>query len=233
MTTPIFWPRTSLTPRHISVDIASRSLRTPSSLSGYTQVVSSDAGIWTVRYDEIPVYQGNGSEQALCFQAISGLAEGMLNPLLVHVYTRGRRPLPAGVTDDMIDFDAGVTFDTGATFDDATTFYGYFVDCVVGASAAVRATTITITKRLCGTIEPGHRFSIGYRLYQVRTVTSQDDDTAVVTIRPPLREAISVDQVVEFDNPVVQVRLASDAEMNLPLQFNKWSFPTVNFIEDY
>ena len=31
---------------------------------------------------------------------------------------------------------------------------------------------------------------------------------------------------------VLRVRLASDSEMYLPLEYGRWSFPSVNFLED-
>nr|WP_323130860.1 hypothetical protein [Sinorhizobium medicae] len=53
-----------------------------------------------------------------------------------------------------------------------------------------------------------------------------------MTFRPPARETTVAGQRVELDDPVCRMRLASDAEMDLPLDYGRWSFPTVNFIED-
>ena len=71
------------------------------------------------------------------------------------------------------------------------------------------------------------------RLYQVKRIVSQSDATATVTIWPPLREGLSTGQALEWARPYVQMRLASDGEMDLMLTpADLTEFPTVNFVED-
>jgi hypothetical protein len=69
-------------------------------------------------------------------------------------------------------------------------------------------------------------------MYRLKTVVYASDTSAAITFRPPLREAASADDRLEFDDPVVRMRLASDSEMDLDLEGRRRSFPTVNFIED-
>ena len=96
----------------------------------------------------------------------------------------------------------------------------------------MRATTLMLTKITPVELEPPQRFSIGERMYQIKSISEQDDTTATIRIWPPLRDFVGSGAELEFDRPVLRVRLATDQEMDLPLEFGRWSFPSVNFIED-
>ncbi|WP_246670746.1 hypothetical protein [Aminobacter sp. MDW-2] len=226
----IIWPCSRLVPRNISVDPASRTMAGPASVSGFAQVVASDAGLWKATYGEIPVRDTQGLNLVQLWRAISVQAEGRLNPLLICVHDIERKPYPAGTSD--ADLEGQVPHSDNAFFDDDTGYVSSVIDVSLSADAAVRATTLYVTKALSGDLEPGHRFSIGERLYQIRSVTAQDAASATIKIWPPLREAWSSGARLEFDRPVLRVRLASDKEMDLPLELGRWSFPSVNFIED-
>lgn len=226
----IIWPCSRLVPRNISVDSASRTMAGPASVSGFTQVVASDAGLWKATYEEIPVRDTQGVGLVQLWRAIAVQAEGRLNPLLICVHDIERKPYPAGTSD--ADLEGQVPHADDALFDDDTGYVSSVIDVSLSANAAVRATTLVVTKSLSGDLEPGHRFSIGERLYQIRSVTNQDAASATIKIWPPLREAWSTGARLEFDRPVLRVRLASDKEMDLPLELGRWSFPSVNFIED-
>ncbi len=226
----IVWPCAILVPRNIAVDPAYRSVAGPSSVSGFGQVVASDAGLWKATYDGIPVHDQKGLSLVKLWRAISTLAEGRLNPLLICVHDIERHPIPAGVSYDGLG--GQVPHSDDAFFDDDTGYVSSWIVVSTAAGAALRATTLSLTKTASGDLEPGNRFSIGERLYQIKHVTSQSDGAAVVTIWPPMREAVDAGAVLNFDSPVVRVRLASDAEMDLPLELGRWSFPSVNFIED-
>lgn len=226
----IIWPCSRLVPRNISVDPASRTMAGPASVSGFSQVVASDAGLWKATYEEIPVRDTQGMSLVQLWRAIAVQAEGRLNPILICVHDIERKPFPAGMSD--ADLKGEVPHSDDALFDDATGYVSSIIDVSLASNAGVRATTLNVTKSVSGDLEPGHRFSIGERLYQIRSVTNQDANSATVKIWPPLREAWTTGERLEFDRAVLRVRLASDKEMDLPLELGRWSFPTVNFIED-
>jgi hypothetical protein len=97
----------------------------------------------------------------------------------------------------------------------------------------VRATSLSIAISYGGRIEPGQHFSIGERLYRVKSVTySGAGATATITIRPPLREAVPNGSRLEFDFPVCRMRLASDTEMDLSLDQRRLGAPSASFVED-
>lgn len=219
----LMWPMQVLRPRVVAFDIAPRSLAGPSSVSGFGQVVASDAGLWKATLGEILVHN---RQERLAFRAIATLLEGRLNPILIPL-CRGDQPVPDGAVD--AGLYGTVPHDDGTTFDDGSEYSGTVIDVVAASNAAVRAVSMTVTVNYAGDIQSGQNFSISERLYRVRTF---DPDTNELTFRPPLREAVTIGDRLEFDNPQVRMRLASDAEMDLELQMRRNGSPTVNLIED-
>jgi hypothetical protein len=226
----VVWPCDVLVPRNVAVDPAFRSLSGPSAVSGFTQAVASDAGIWKAVFDGIPVHDAFGGSLIQLWRAIAVQAEGRLNPILISVHDIERKPFTIGLSD--ADLKGEVPHSDDALFDDGAGYVSSVIDVSLLSDATIRSTMLNVIKALSGDLEPGHRFSIGERLYQVRSVVAQDAVTATIKIWPPLREAWHAGSRLEFDRPVLRVRLASDKEMDLPLELGRWSFPTVNFIED-
>lgn len=220
MATPL-WPIGVLPPRNLALDIAPRSLAAPSSISGITQVVSPDAGIWKITYDAVPVFD---AQRIKAWRAIANLLEGRLGSILIPI-TRFYQPVPPGSGP----LYQQVPHSDDALFDDGSGYIGRVIDVVTVGSMALRAVSGTVQVNYAGDIEPGQHFSVGERLYRIRTF---DPDTGAMTFRPPLRESVPAGTNLEFDNPICRMRLATDAEMDLPLELNRYSFPTVNFIED-
>lgn len=221
----MLWPLDVLPPREIAVDLAPRSLAGPSSVSGFAQVVASDAGLWTITYGSVPVVT---PPRVKMWRTMDVLLEGRLNPVLVPISNRYQ---PFAEADaDLYD---AVPHSDDAFFADGS---GYVlapvIDVIAAGGAALRATSIAVTINYAAVIEPGQHFSIGERMYRVRTVTYTDATHATITFRPPLREAVTAGARLEFDNPVCRMRLASDDSMRLSLDYNLWSFPSVSFIED-
>ena len=226
----IIWPKKVLKPQKLSVDIAPRSLRTASASSGFTQVVSNSAGIWRAEFSEIPVYSPS---MILLWRAISNQAEGMLNPIVIPAFEDWTRiPVPLEFSKNPY-FDNSVSYDDGMSFDDESFYENGFIKVQVISGATVGQTQLSVYQTEGRGLEPGQRFSIGTKLYEIKAISSQDGPNYMLKIMPPLREAVNSDVELNFDYPVCEVRLASDNEMWLPLNFNQHSFPTVNFIENF
>lgn len=221
----IRWPDQVLSPRALSVDIAPRSLSGPSSISGAVQVVSSDAGIWRVTFEGIPVVN---EQKVKAWRGVAGLLEGRLNAIVVPI-SRFYQPAWVEGEDELVE---PVPHSDDAFFSDGSGYVGSVNEVTLAGSVAARATTANVSIAYGGTLEPGQHFSIGERLYRIRTVTYTSDTAATITFRPPLREAASLGDRLEFDDPVVRVKLATDDEMQLPLDYNRWAFVAVNFVED-
>lgn len=239
--TSVLWPRDELPPRNFQIDAAPRNLRGPASIDGLSQAGASDAGIWVGRFTDIPVHQQNGKQRIELWHALAGIVEGRLTPIVVPVYVTGRRPLPSGITDEDIDQDAGLPHSDDSFFDDDSGYETGWIEVSLSASAARRATQVSVTKSLCGEIRSGMRFSVNLndwennpvRFYQVKKIVSQTDSAATLTIWPLLREALSSGARLEWARPCIQMRLVSDSEMDLMITPAAYAeFPTINLLED-
>lgn len=225
--TTIRWPDDVLRPQNVSFDLDSRSLAGPASVSGATQVVASDAGIWKATFGSVIV---KSRQAVLAHRAIAALLEGRLGSILVPL-CRGYGPSSGAVlSEDEKALFAQVPHDDDAFFDDDTGYVGSLTDVVLAADAAVRATTLHVTVNYAADdIQPGMHFSLGERLYRIRTY---DAPTGAMTIRPPLREAVTAGDRLEFDSPVCRMRLLQDDGLDLELALRRFGSPTVQFIED-
>jgi hypothetical protein len=212
-----------LRPQNVAWNISPRTLAAPTSVSGLTQVVATDAGIWKATFDSIIV---RSRDAVLMFRAIAVLAEGRLGPILVP-RCAAYQPRPAG-GDDLLD---QVPHGDDAFFSDDTGYVGRANSIHAAAPAAARAVSINVTIVYGGLLEPGQDFSIGERMYRIRTVTYTGANAATLTFRPPLREAVTTGSTLEFDEPVCLMRLQTDDEMDLDLALHRFGSPTVQFIE--
>jgi len=221
----IRWPVGVLPPQNVQFDIAWRSLSGAAAVSGAQQVVSSDAGIWKAKLANVVV---NRRDRVLAFRAIGNLLEGRLGRILI--------PLCRGYQPKLASIDAGlrdpVPHSDQALFSDRTGYVSQTIDARLVGSLPLRAVSANIIIAYGGQIEPAQHFSIGERLYQVRTVTYASPTMATITFRPPLREAAALGARLEFDDPVCRMRLASDDAMDLELALRRFGNPTVSFIED-
>ncbi|MBL0934845.1 MAG: hypothetical protein IBJ07_08850 [Rhizobiaceae bacterium] len=220
----IRWPIKVLPARNVQFDIASRSLSGPASISGAVQVVSSDAGIWKATLDGIIV---TGRESILAWRGVANLLEGRLGKIVVPL-CKGYQPfLP-----EWGGLYTAVPHSDDAFFSDGAGYVSQVIDVTLAGSVAARAVSANVNIGVADMLQPGQHFSIGERLYRLRTVTYTSDTTAAITFRPPLREAASLGDRLNFDDPVCRMRLASDSEMDLPLELNRTARPTVSFVED-
>jgi hypothetical protein len=222
----ILWPCGVLRPQNVAWNISPRTLAAPTSVSGLTQVVSTDAGIWKATFDSIIV---QGRDAVLTYRAIAVRLEGRMSPVLVP-RCAAWGPRPAGSSGS--DLREQVPHSDDALFSDDTGYVGRANFIYAAAPAAARAVSINVTIAFGGTLEPGQDFSIGERMYRIRTVTYTGANTATLTFRPPLREAVTTGSTLEFDEPVCRMRLATDDAMDLDLALHRFGSPTVMFLED-
>lgn len=222
----MLWPRSVLKPKRDPFNIAPRTLAGPSSVSGVSQVTASDAGIWKATYDQIIIKRGSAS--VLAFRAIANLLEGRLHPILLP-----RCCAYQPFDPDWKDLLKGVPHSDTSPFQDGGLYRSRAIDIRLTSNIPLRGTTANIALVSVGQLQPGQDFSIGERMYRIRTVQMTGEAAATITFRPPAREAVPAGTEMEFDRPVCRMRLASDNEMDLDIDLTQpWTFPTVNFIED-
>lgn len=212
------WPYAELCPRRVSVNFATRSLGGTPSLSGFQQVVASDAGAWIVTLGEIPL---TTPAKVRRWREMDAAADGRRNAFLVPVYDLPRAPW------DVDTFSDATAFSDSTGHRDATA-----ASATVSGAAALRAVQIAINMATLDRPVAGQRFSIGERLYEIASIVSQVGSVATVRIRPPLRVALAGGEAVEFRRPVCKMRLAGDNEMHVDLDLNRFASASVSFVED-
>lgn len=127
---------------------------------------------------------------------------------------------------EMQAFEAAM--DAGAELVEVPRYVGQFgpippgVDwpvTITAGSAAKRATTLTLDVSAAAPLQGGNPFSIdhptsGRRKYVVKGVSPASGGAQLVTIRPPLREAISADTPLDLLKPSCTMRLTNPADFS-------------------
>ena len=168
----------------------------------------------------------------LLWRAIRQICDGGINAIVVPRNEALFRPWPAGLSQaagvDILHSDR-------TPFSDGAGYYQSVIDIVTG-TAALRATSMGIGINYAGDLMGGESFSInhptvGWRLYEIKTVEYSGTSNATISFLPPLREAVTALTPMEFDRPRCTMRLAQTNSMDLsvvPWTFNQAS---AEFIE--
>jgi hypothetical protein len=250
------WPA-NLKPRTVTFEPMFRTRSGGPTLTGVSQIVKSDAGVWRAVFREMPVAN---PVTILAYRAFLAQLGGRESTVLVPVTGDTRwAPFPGATVANYY-----TSYGDGVLFGDGSAFTSTAISIVTVAAAAAGATTITIDIRAAGSIQPGHHFSIGERLYRVKTVgantltyptrtpafpyaTSLLDlsfvdnfysvgpvatERRALTFWPPLRDAVAANATVNFATPACRMRLASD-DQALDLEFGRYAFPSLEFIEAF
>jgi hypothetical protein len=229
----INWP-TKLAPRDLSANINPRNTKGTTNSEGVTQSISGRSAIWMVKYKGVAV----PPSKVKLWRAIQIQAEGTVNPLVIPLYEPNRAPVASGAPafgiwgDQRRSTGKGIPHSDGTFFSDGTGYAPGGAGGTLNAPIPRGGVTATIAmgkKKL----EAGTIFSIGVRAYMVKEVlTVSYDGIHYIKFGPNAREAVASGSHVEFDEPRLKVRLASDTEMDIELMLGRWGFPDVSFIED-
>lgn len=204
-------------------------------------VRSDGGGAWTCSMTDVSL-SGNGDAvgkarqklSTLLWRAVRQLADGGASELVVPRNDALFRPWPEGVSTAPVL----LTHSDGTTFSDGSSYYQPTIAILADADADLRAVSLDIEILYAGDLVGGESFSIlhgtmGWRLYEIRTVVYSDDTHATITFRPPLRQEVVAGDALEFDRPRCTMRLASPNSMDLWVQ--PWTFnsASVDFIEAF
>lgn len=218
----IDWPR-SFCPMEITIEVLSRSILGPPSLTGAQQATSSSTGVWRATLSGIPLHNG---ERVRRWRALEAQIEGRSNAICVPFRANSwSAPVPAGGR-----MSVRVLHSDGTTFSDGAGYASHLGSTVVGGGT-IGGSTLSFASAGLGELLPGHMFSVGCRLYRVKTATKTDGIWSV-TVWPALREAIPIGARVDFYRLRCKMRLATDTEMTAPLLLGRTGVATVSFIED-
>jgi hypothetical protein len=217
------WPHGLLAPRHYSSGLDPQ--ETPEERMSLTGRLTNGAvpglGIWRPKLVEIPVHQSLNLE---VYEGFVAQLHGRDLAVLLPFYHYGKYP-KASDPSRMI-------FSNGQTFEGGAGFFASGTTALIAKKADAGGVFVSIKKVSCGKIRPGHAFSVGWHLYQVRFVQEQDDAAATVQIRPELRADVFIRDEVEFVRPVVMSTIVNGEAFNAEMQFGRYAAPSLQFIEN-
>lgn len=220
ITYPIIWPACLLKPASVLPLPQMQSRGGGAGVLGVEQVVQSPAWAWSIKLSAISI---RTRQQILAWRTIEGQLDGRAGTILVPVYDWARSPSGRRKL---------APYGDGATHSDGSEFAGPATNITMHAAAAVNATTLDVVWH--GTApQPGQHFSLGQRLHRVVAMDVTGTGRATLTIRPWLREAAAVDDVLDFDEPACVCRLAKDDGMAMDLELWKFAAPSVDFVEAF
>ncbi len=101
------------------------------------------------------------------------------------------------------------------------------IAATLGASAPVGAVSLTINQTTGAPIRAGMHFQVGERAY--RLISGSGTSWKV---RPPLRDAVTSGDSLNFNDPSLRCRLERDDGMDLMLEHLRFGKKTVTFVED-
>lgn len=186
-------------------------------------VRSDGGGFWVASLNNI---QFLDASYTLLWRAIRQIANGGVTPLIVRRNETLFAPFPLGEAEG-----ESIPHSDDSLFSDGAGYYQTTIDVVAAESAALRATSLAITRNYCAELQGGEVFSIlhptfDWRMYEIATV---DDD--VITFNPPLREAVTAGTQLEFDRPRCTMKLLNPAAMDLNIRSYPFSLASVKFVE--
>lgn len=195
----------------------------PLSLSGRSQVWQYDAGYWAADLTRIGVKRKN----IKLFRRFTAMMEGGANQVRVPTFDKFNQPWPvAGV------YSAPSTgYTDGTHFSDGTGFSELAIKVRLLSDASVRATAINVTIEASGDIEGGEYFSHKDHLYLITRVLASIGTDQTWAIWPPLREEIRAGRRLNFDKPVCRMKLVNEGADDLNLEWLKYGFPNLSFME--
>lgn len=186
-----------------------------------TFAVTSGGGVWICEMSGIGLLS---RAQIMAGRALRNLSDGGATlfevPSCEYVF--------APVSDEVPE---GATFGDGATFDDESLFSSSAIDVTLSATAALRATTISVNLTTVGELIGGEAFEIDHPTFGKHRYEICQIDGSDLTIRPPLREEAPADTVLNFDRPACVMRLMNASELFEAIHQNRMSSMTAIFEE--
>jgi hypothetical protein len=218
-------------PRTLLREQSSRwSLRGATIAGGQTGIgalprISIDGGgTWQAQYDGIVLRTPDHVRRWRQYELI---ADAGVQPLVIPMCDARQAPQLAR--------RAGIPHSDGEPFSDGA---GYSQPlATIGVAAALRATTVTLHAEASDVVfAVGQFFSVdhlvqGRRLYGIRSIESQVGLNTVVTIRPPLRQALAGAEAVILDDLGCVMVLQAPDSMNLTLGLRRFASPSITAVE--
>lgn len=189
-------------------------------------------GLWSAVLNEVHLIS---DDDLRVYRALRSLAQGGVRAIIVPRHDPTALPPFPTIGGVRVTSYGNVPYSDGSFFSDGTGFYQPVIVAVTVGAAALRASSLTISFISGAALRGGECFSIAHtinnwRLYEITSVTIVGGNS-VVTIEPPLREAVPSGTAVEFDRPRCTMRLASPSSMDIDLTTFPYPWPSPSFIE--
>jgi hypothetical protein len=223
------FPTALFAPTSMIADLVGASVAGQRSLSGITQSALFSGGpFWVFEFGEAVLWD---RAKFNTWRAIAAQSDSGATPFIVPVCDRKHQPFidpkrPAGVGngDDSV-------------FSDGATWAGEYIEASIDGTAALRATQLAINIAGGRDLIGGEFFTIwhltkGQRMYEVTRILSQGGGSAVINIRPGLREATAADIPLDFDNPRCTMGVAGGMAAILEM-LKRGKSPTIRFVESF
>jgi hypothetical protein len=215
-----------LAPQSVLFDLENASRSGGVSTTGLERIIGSGASRWRATYSNIPV---NTADEVLAYRAFKIGLRGRAGTFLASPFDRntvnwpvdefGRLLNPAFTRDRRLD---------GSIYQDPEIPAASQVVATFAASALRRATTVQIAVSQGSSIKAGQYFSPSAgRLHVITEVVT----LGTYAIMPPLRDAATIGQSVNFTRPTCEMRLATDDSGALDLQLARFGSVTIDMIE--
>lgn len=205
------------------MDIERQTLKGGTALSGEQDVTSTDGGGRV-----FAEFSGGGlvdRPTILAWRAIlTALEEGVTRVVVMFCEARFT-PYGGGHS---------VPHSDGSPFDDETLYSGGGPTAEADAPAALRAVSLRINTTFARPLIGGEWFAIehptkGWRAYRIMGITDQTDDAATVTFRPPLREAVTAGEAIEFRAP--RCLMVQDGRASTKTDYARYTEAAIRFVE--
>ncbi len=221
------FPTCLFAPNDVNADIERRTISGGEAISGDEDLIATDGGGRVfVEFDDPYL---DVPRVAKAWRAVSAYLDGGARAIIVPFCDARHQPTQGRVT---------TTHSDGTTFSDETEYVQGDAFGEIAVSAALRATTLQLQGLvLPEDLEGGEWLSIDHptmrwRAYRIAEITAYDAvaGTAIVSIRPPTREAVEAGTIVDFADPRCTMRL--DGPMPSPTSIG-YASGNARFVEDF
>lgn len=208
--------------------------RGPASFSGKRQIGAADAGYWVATLTGFPIVS---PEQILEWRGLIGDLQGGLQDLVISAFDSFQAP----VVGDLPPIITGIPHSDGALFSDGTGYSQSTIHVKLGDDRALRATSARLIIGEAGPLKRGMYFSrmeqtpVGMRprMYMITKPPEVVGDVANITFLPPLRSDAIGGEELDFADPRITMNLSSPDVGALPLDYGRWSRPTLELEESW
>lgn len=205
------------------------------SLSGIGQVLNTDGGgFWLVTMTGIALIS---PDLIRAWRAWEEYFDGGTAHCLVPI--ADIRQAPRTVAGGKLALPSDLLATSGDPyFPDAVGFQTPFIIATVVSAAPLRATQLAINVIRGARLKGGETFSLdhatkGRRMYRVQRVVSTVGQQSVVTIRPPLREAIGAGANADFDWPSCTMQLVPGTDISPDIELGTMAGVSIAFREAF